>query len=105
MEQMDAKTKAIISHVFFIGWIIALIFNMSQKEEYASYYIRQNLGIIICWIALSIFIKIPVINWVAWIGYLVVGIFWLMSLIWSITDVMKPIPFLGDKFQEWFRTF
>ena len=44
---MDAKMKAIISHLFGIGWIIALILNMNNKEEYASYYIRQNLGIII----------------------------------------------------------
>jgi hypothetical protein len=42
---MDAKTKAIVSHLFVIGWIIALILNSSKKEELASYYIRQNLGI------------------------------------------------------------
>ena len=102
---MDAKTKAILSHVFLIGWIIALILNMNQKEEYASYYIRQNLGLMIAWFAVSIFMAFPVINWVVWIGYLIIIVFWLMSLIWSITDVMKPVPFLGDKFQEWFRKF
>ena len=102
---MDAKTKAIVSHIFFIGWIIALVLNMNNKEEYASYYIRQNLGFIICWIAVSIFMGIPVVNFIAWIGYFIIGIFWLMSLIWSITDVMKPVPFLGDKFQEWFKSF
>ena len=102
---MDAKTKAILSHVFLLGWIIALILNMNQKEEYASYYIRQNLGLLIAWFAVSILMAFPVINWIMWIGYLVIIVFWLMSLIWSITDVMKPVPFLGDKFQEWFKTF
>jgi hypothetical protein len=29
---MDAKTKAIIAHIPYIGWIIALVINMSQKE-------------------------------------------------------------------------
>ena len=101
---MDAKTKAIVSHLFFIGWVIALVINMNQKEEYASYYIRQNLGLILSWVVVSVFMAFPIINWIAWIGYLVVGIFWLMSLIWSITDVMKPVPFVGDKFQEWFKS-
>jgi hypothetical protein len=101
---MDAKTKAIISHIPVFGWVIALVTNMNQKEEYASYYIRQNLGLMLAWIVVSIFMKFPVINWITWIGYLIVGVFWLMSLIWAITDVMKPVPFVGDKFQEWFKS-
>jgi len=103
---MDAKTKAIVSHVFFIGWIIALVINMNQKEEYASYYIRQNLGLMIVGFVLSALNIIPIIgNIAAFIGYVLLFVFWLMSLIWSITDVMKPVPFVGDKFQEWFQSF
>ena len=103
---MDAKTKAILSHIFLIGWIIALVLNMNQKEEYASYYIRQNLGLMIIGFGLSVLQVIPVLGWiVAWVGFVVLIILWLMSFIWSITDVMKPVPFLGDKFQEWFKSF
>jgi hypothetical protein len=102
---MDAKTKAIVSHIFFIGWVIALVINMNQKEEYASYYIRQNLGLMIVGFVLSLLHVIPILGWiVAWIGYVLIFVFWLMSLIWSITDVMKPVPFFGDKFQEWFKS-
>ena len=102
---MDAKTKAIVSHIFFIGWVVALVINMNQKEEYASYYIRQNLGFLIVAFALSLLYVIPILGWiVAWIGYVLLFVFWLMSLIWSITDVMKPVPFIGDKFQEWFKS-
>ena len=102
---MDAKTKAIVSHVFFIGWVIALVINMNQKEEYASYYIRQNLGFMIAGFVLSLLHVIPFLGWiVAWIGYIILFVFWLMSLIWSITDVMKPVPVIGDKFQEWFKS-
>ena len=42
---MDAKIKAIVAHLTPIGWIIALVVNMNRKEEYASYYIRQTLGL------------------------------------------------------------
>jgi uncharacterized membrane protein len=103
---MDAKTKAIISHLFVIGWIIAVIVNMSNKEEYASYYIKQNLGIIILGIALRILNVIPVFGPALMvIGGLLLFIFWLMSFIWSIQGEMKPIPLLGDKFQDWFKGF
>ncbi len=103
---MDAKTKAIISHLFVIGWIIAVILNTSKKEEYASYYIKQNLGIIILGIALRILNVIPLFGPVLWvIGGILLFIFWLMSFIWSIQGEMKPIPLLGDKFQAWFKGF
>jgi uncharacterized membrane protein len=103
---MDAKTKAIISHLFVIGWIIAVILNTSNKEEYASYYIKQNLGIIILGIALRILNVIPLFGPVLWvIGGILLFVFWLMSFIWSIQGEMKPIPLLGDKFQAWFKGF
>jgi uncharacterized membrane protein len=103
---MDAKTKAIISHLFVIGWIIAVIINMSKKEEYASFYIKQNLGIIILGVALRVLNVIPFLGPFLWvIGGLLLFIFWLMSFIWSIQGDMKPIPLLGDKFQDWFKGF
>ncbi len=103
---MDSKTKAIISHLFVIGWIIAVIFNMNHKEEYASYYIKQNLGIIILGIALRVLNVIPLFGPVLMaVGGLLLFVFWLMSFIWSIQGEMKPIPLLGDKFQVWFKGF
>ena len=30
---------------------------------------------------------------------------WLMSLIWSIQGEQRPVPWLGDQFQAWFRGF
>ena len=103
---MDAKTKAIISHLFVIGWVIAVVLNTNRKEEYASYYIKQNLGIIILAIALRILNVIPVFGPVLWVlGGLLVFVFWLLSFMWSIQGEMKPIPLLGDKFQDWFKGF
>ena len=73
---MDAKTKAIISHLFGIGWLIALIMNMNNKEELASYFIRQNLGLIIISILLRIVGYIPVLGTAIWVagGIIVVRI-------------------------------
>jgi len=103
---MDAKTKAIVSHLFVIGWIIALIVNSSKKEEMASFYIRQNLGFIIVWLALTILRVLPVVGPVIWAeGGILLFVGWLMSLIWSIQGEQRAVPWLGDQFQTWFRGF
>jgi uncharacterized membrane protein len=102
---MDAKTKAIISHIFLVGWVIALVINMNQKEEYASYYIRQNLGLMIIGFVIGFVNVIPILGQlVSVVAGIVLFIFWLMSLIWSITDVTKPVPWFGNQFQEWFKS-
>jgi len=90
---MDAKTKAIVSHLFVIGWIIALIVNSSKKEEMASFYIRQNLGFIIVWLALTILRVLPVVGPVIWaVGGILLFVGWLMSLIWSIQGEQRAVP-------------
>jgi uncharacterized membrane protein len=103
---MDAKTKAIVSHLFVIGWIIALIVNSSKKEEMASFYIRQNLGFIIGWLALTVLRVLPIVGPVIWaVGGILLFVGWLMSLIWSIQGEQRAVPWLGDQFQAWFRGF
>ena len=61
---MDGKTKAIVAHITWIGWLIALIINSNQRDEIASYYIRQLLGIYLFGIVISF---VPVINLFGWI--------------------------------------
>ena len=95
---MDGKTKAIVAHITLIGWIVALVVNMNDKDEFASYYIRQNLGLNLLGIILTF---IPVIGWILSI---VVFVFWIMSLIGSIQGEKKETPVVGNYFQEWFKT-
>ena len=95
---MDGKTKAIVAHITIIGWIIALVVNSNEKDEIASYYVRQTLGIYLLGIVLGI---IPVINLIAWI---VVLVFWIMSLIGAIQGEMKETPLVGKYFQDWFKS-
>ena len=94
---MDGKTKAIIAHITIIGWIIALVLNSSEKDEFASYYIRQLLGIYLLGIILTL---IPVIGWVISI---VVFVFWILSLIGAIQGEQKETPIVGQYFQDWFK--
>ena len=41
----DGKNVAIISHLWLLGWIIALVMNSTNKTEIGSFYIRQMLGL------------------------------------------------------------
>ncbi len=94
----NSKTVAIVAHITFIGWIAALIMNNNNKSELGSFYIRQMLGIFLVGIVGGF---IPFVNIVVGIALLVL---WIMSIIGAVNGKMKPIPVLGEKFQEWFKS-
>lgn len=94
---MDGKTKAIVAHLTLIGWIIALVLNNQEKDEYASFYIRQMLGLLI-------FSLIGFIPFIGWVLSLVVFVFWILSLVGAASGQMKPLPVVGDLFQQWFSS-
>ncbi len=95
---MDGKTKAIVAHITIIGWIIALVLNSSEKDEFASYYIRQLIGLYLLGIICSF---IPVIGWIISIA---VFILWILSLVGAIQGEMKESPVVGKYFQDWFKS-
>ena len=66
----SGKTVAIIAHLTFIGWIIAIIMNSSNKTEIGSFYIRQTLGIFLLLIVTSF---IPFVNLIGWLLGVVLG--------------------------------
>ncbi len=102
---MDGKTKAIVAHLTIIGWIIALVLNSSERDEYASFYIRQNLGLMLTGVALGIINVIPILGWiVSFIGWIVLLVFWILSLIWSIQGETKQVSWVGQYFQDWFKS-
>lgn len=94
---MDGKSKAIVAHITFIGWIIAIVLNGQDKDEFAAFYIRQMLGLFLISLVGSF---IPFVNFIVWIG---VFVFWIMSLISAANGELKPLPILGEQFQEWFK--
>ena len=94
----DGKNVAIISHLTLIGWIIALVMNNNPKSEFASFYIRQMLGLMICSLILSF---IPVVGWILSI---ILFVLWIISLIGALNGEMKLTPGIGHLFQDWFKS-
>jgi uncharacterized membrane protein len=94
----DGKNVAIIAHITLIGWIIALVMNNNNKNELASFYIRQMLGLMIFAFVLSF---IPMVGWMLNLGLIVL---WVISLIGALEGQKKLVPILGEYFQDWFKS-
>lgn len=94
----SGKTVAIIAHITFIGWIVAIIMNSSNKTALGSYYIRQTLGI---WIMMILLGFIPIVGCFAGLLGLVLII---ISLVNAANEKMVPTPLVGEYFQDWFKS-
>ncbi len=99
----EGKTTAIISYITIIGLIIAFVMNSSKKNSFASFHIRQMVGI-------SIFALINslVIGRFSGIASMVIGVglfvLWIIAFIGAVQGQEKKIPLLGDQFQDWFKS-
>lgn len=94
----DGKNVAIIAHITLIGWIIALVMNNGNKNELASFYIRQMLGLMIISFLLYF---IPHVGWVLNLGLIAL---WVISLIGALEGQKKLVPIVGEYFQDWFKS-
>ncbi len=102
----EGKTIALIAYLTIIGFIVALVMNMDKKDSFASFHIRQVLGLALTGIAFYIIGLVPFLGWlVAMFGTLFLIVLWIIGLIAAINGQKKTVPILGDKYQEWFKGF
>ena len=100
----EGKSIAITSYILIIGVLIAMSMNSENKNPYASYHIRQALGLSIIFVAVGYTLS----------GFWIPGVvfpFWIfMTVLWgygvytAISGQMKPIPFIGALSQKIFKT-
>lgn len=100
---MDPKTRGIVAYLTIIGWVIALITN-NPKDEQTTFHLRQMLGLMLFSLGGMFLGIIPVLSLILYPLYLL-GIFvlWIFGLISAIEGTRKPVPLLGDYFQDWFK--
>lgn len=95
---------ATIAYITVVGLIIAFVMNKEKKDEFANYHIRQSLGLALTGLALGIISLIPFLGWIIYIvGILVLLYMWILGLMNAINKKEQPVPFLGEKFNEWFN--
>ena len=99
----EGKTMAIISYIWWIGLIIAFIMNNDKKNSFASFHIRQSLGLGL----------ISLLNYVVILRFLGGNLFTIINILHLILVIIgiigaakgeeKKIPLFGDMFQDWFK--
>ena len=98
------KSAAITSYILIIGVFIAMSMNSEEKNAFASFHIRQALGLSITFISLGLIISnfdSPMISISMWIF---LSILWAFGIFSAIKGETKPIPLLGTLFQKWFES-
>lgn len=100
----QGKTIAIIAYITIIGLIVAFVMNNEKKDTYASYHIKQSLGLGLSGLAFFIIGIIPILGWlISFLGSFLIIFLWIMGLINAVNNKEQPVPLLGKKFEQWFK--
>jgi len=101
----EGKTMAMVAYLFLIGLIIAFVINNDKKNAFTAYHIRQMLGLSVSGIALFVVGIIPILGWlIAILGNITLLILWIIGFVAALNGKEKPVPILGEKYQEWFKS-
>jgi len=99
----EGKNIATIAYITLIGLIVAFVQNGEKKNTFASYHIRQSLGLMCTGLALSFVNIIPILGWIISIlGIIGLMVLWVMGLLNAINGKEQPIPILGNLYSKWF---
>ena len=103
----EDRTVAILAYITPIGFIVAIVMHGSKKTALGSFHLRQTLGLfltgLVCWPINFILAFIPILGWLCILGIMFSMIaLWVMGLIAAASGQQKPVPVLGQKYQQWF---
>jgi uncharacterized membrane protein len=97
----QGKTLAIVCYLTFVGALIAIFLNLEKKNPFTSFHIRQMVGLIIMLIFSNVVEKY-INSWVGTVLGTLTLICWIYAFIYAIKGEAKLIPYVGEKFQQWF---
>jgi uncharacterized membrane protein len=97
------KTAAITSYILGIGVIIAMSMNSEDKNEFASFHIRQGLGLTLTFISLGLIISNFNSFMISSTMWIFVSVLWSYGIFSVIKGETKPVPLLGTYFQKWLK--
>ncbi|WP_431166395.1 hypothetical protein [Tenacibaculum halocynthiae] len=100
----EGKTNAIISHFWIIGTLIALVLNNNKKNPFASFYIRQMMGIHLASILNGWFVYKFLGGFTGWCINIVIIVLWIISFIGVLKGEKKIVPIVGEFFQNQFKS-
>jgi uncharacterized membrane protein len=100
----QGKTAAITSYIFGIGVLIAMSMNSEEKSDFASFHIRQGLGITLTFISLGLIISPFDSFMISLPMWIFVSVLWGFGMFSAINGSTKPMPILGKFFQKYLKS-
>ncbi|HBK83042.1 MAG TPA: hypothetical protein DDZ41_05510 [Flavobacterium sp.] len=98
------KTTAIVSYLTLIGTVIAILMNNDTKSNFASFHIRQALGIFLTFFLLGYFIGY-------FDSWMITAAFWVFIFaLWghgfmnALNGEEKEMPIVGKFYQDIFKS-
>jgi uncharacterized membrane protein len=99
----EGKTAAITSYILIVGVLIAMSMNSENKNSFASFHIRQALGLTITFLSLGLIVSNFDSLMISATMWIFVSILWTYGFFTAIKGDMKPLPLLGSLFQKVFH--
>ncbi|KVV15547.1 hypothetical protein ACRASX_15985 [Flavobacterium sp. TMP13] len=100
----SGKTAAITAYILIIGVLIAMSMNADEKNKFASFHIRQALGLSLTFISFGAIISNFDSFMITFPMWICVSVLWGYGIITAIKGETTPVPLLGNIFQKWFKT-
>ena len=102
-ENKDGKTAAILSYIILIGPLIALSMNSENKKSFASFHIRQGLGITIIFISLGLIISNFNNSMILFSMWIFVSVLSMYGMLTAAKGETKSLPIIGNFLQKVFK--
>ncbi len=101
MEDVEeGKLFAILGYIIPIVFIVPLI----QKDNHFSlFHAKQVLLLVLACVASAVLTAIPVLGCITFFIFLPILVLVIMGLINAIQGQYKPMPFVGQYAEEWFK--
>jgi uncharacterized membrane protein len=101
MEDVEeGKLFAILSYIIPLVFLVPLI----QKDNHFSlFHAKQVLLLVLACVAVSVLTAVPILGCITFILFLPILVFVIMGLVFAIQGQYKPLPFLGQYAEEWFK--
>ncbi|MCH3884855.1 DUF4870 domain-containing protein [Tenacibaculum aquimarinum] len=99
----EGKTNAIISYITIIGTIVALVLNNGKKNAFASFHIRQMIGLNILSLINSLILARFLGPFITGGISIILLVLWVIGFMGVLKGEEKLVPVVGAQFQDWFK--
>ncbi|GEC79503.1 membrane protein [Flavobacterium aquatile] len=105
MNENQNKDAVLVAYLTILGTVIAIFMNNEEKKtEFASFHIRQALGIFLSFFLLGYFVGYADSWTVSSAFYLFYFILWIYGFSGALSGQKRLIPVVGAFFQTTFKS-